>query len=151
RSHAPHPPPTEPPAAPPAARYARGQCLPFLPLAHGRGSLRPTFGKALAAGTGFGIGSLMSSGLRAGPGAAARAADAAGDVGVAVGPRAIAAVSGPWVRAVRLSSASMFSNAWRLDALRNSPVQICKRTFCISSSKYLNASLLYSTSGSFWP
>ena len=42
---------------------------------------------------------------------------------------------GPTAFAVRLRSASMFSNDSRFDALRKSPVQICRRTLFINSSK----------------
>ena len=53
------------------------------------------------------------------------------------GAPAAGASDGPTARAVRLRSASMFSNDSRFEALRNRPVQIWSRTLFISSSKYL--------------
>src|SRR5215207_578203 len=130
--------------------HAPWQFLNFFPLPHGQGSLRPTFGVSRRIVT---FGSWIS-----GSGAAAaplvlpvvlvvEICGAPDDVPfVAVG-RSV----GPTARAVRLRSASMFSNDSRFDALRNNPVQICSRTLFINSSKYLYASPLYSTRGSFWP
>src|SRR3954466_10010473 len=113
-----------------AADQAPWQFLNFLPLPHGHGSLRPTFGVSRRIVT---LGNWISSGgvpaLPFGP--------AGADCGACAWACGAGRSLGPTARAVRLSSASMFSNDSRFDALRKSPVQICSRTLFISSSKYL--------------
>src|ERR1017187_455275 len=117
------------------------QCLYFLPLPQGQGSLRPTFGPertGLAFSFTAAAASLTTSlGLACAP----------PELAVLVPPKALAAgcrvCCGTFFR--------KFSNASMDDALRKMLWQISVFTLTINSSKILNASALYSMSGSRWP
>src|SRR5277367_2681184 len=124
-----------------ATRYFPQQFLYFLPLPQGQGSLRPTFGPvriglALACASVAAAASLTTSLGFAPP-----------EFAVVVPPNAL----GIWCKVCCGTFFRKFSNAIMLDALRKTLWQISVFTLTMSSSKILNASALYSTSGSRWP
>src|ERR1039458_5599682 len=129
--------------------YLPQQFLYFLPLPQGHGSLRPTFGPVR---TGLALALACAS---AAPAASLTTSLALGPpppppVPVLVPPpppKALVVVCKVCCGAARRK----FSNAIRDDALRKTLRQISVFTLTISSSKILNASALYSSSGSRWP
>src|SRR3989441_6980847 len=115
------------------------QCLYFRPLPQGHGSLRPTFGP-------------VRIGL-----ALATASAASLTTSLGRGPEGEAVLVVP-VKALVDSCSVLcgmlrrnWSKAIRLDALRKMLWQISVLMLTISSSNSLNASALYSISGSRWP
>src|ERR1035438_803438 len=118
-------------------------CLYFLPLPQGHGSLRPTFGPVRT-------GLVMAF-------SCAAAASLTTSLGLGCAPPELAVVVPPpnalvvWCIVCCGTFRRKFSNASMDDALRKMLLQICVFTLTISSSNILNASALYSTSGSRWP
>src|SRR5450756_942275 len=123
-----------------AARYLPQHCLYFLPLPQGHGSLRPTFGPVCF---GFGFGLLRS--LAASLTISLALFDLSGGLppSKGLGGGSCLVLVGAFRR--------KFSNAISDDALLNALWQISVLMFTINSSKILNASALYSSSGSRWP
>src|ERR1700690_2465052 len=114
--------------------YRPQQCLYFLPLPQGQGSLRPTLGPVrtgLAFSATAAAASLTTS---------LALACAPPELAVLVPPKALAA----WWRVCCGTFFRKFSNASMLDALRKMLWQISVFTLIIRSSKILNASALYS-------
>src|ERR1043166_788482 len=115
-------------------------CLYFLPLLQGQGSLRPTFGP-VRMGLFFSMAAAASLTMSLG---------LPGELAVAVlPPLPKVAVDGCSVRWGMLRR--KLSKAIRLDALRKMLWQISLLMPTIRSSNILNASALYSMSGSRWP
>src|SRR5450432_1991488 len=119
------------------AGYLPQQFLYFLPLPQGQGSLRPTFGP-------------VRTGLALAWASAAAAASLTTSLalpGEPAPPNALVF----WCKVCCGTFFRKFSNASIDDALRKMLWQISVFTLTISSSKILNASDLYSSSGSRWP
>ena len=117
------------------------QFLYFLPLPQGQGSLRPTFGP-------------VRTGVALAEASVAAAASLTTSLGFAP-PEPVAAAPPnalvAWCSVCCGTFFRKFSNASMDDALRKMLWQISVLTLTISSSKILNASALYSRSGSRWP
>src|ERR1035437_10024039 len=116
------------------------QFLYFLPLPQGQGSLRPTFGP-------------VRTGLALARSSTACAASLTMSLALGLSP-CFGDSPSVGLGSCLVSRGALrrkFSNAIRLDALRKTLWQISDFTLTISSSKILNASALYSSSGSRWP